>query len=75
MIFALEDDGAAIAAALLTPGLQSLGRLRHGFRGPQGQSANGETYQSGARLPPRPTDVAALPDPAVIQALVAQFAG
>jgi hypothetical protein len=73
-LIARDTDAQPLAAALLTPELQSLGRLRHGLRGPQRQSAAGETFQSAARLPPPPTDVATLPDLGAMRTLVERLA-
>jgi hypothetical protein len=70
----LRPAAAPLADALLLPELQSLAQLRHGLRGPQRQSGVGESYQSAARLPPAPTEVVQLPDPAILQPLVARLA-
>jgi hypothetical protein len=70
-LLALEPEADRLAGALLSPALQSLGRLQHGLRGPQGQSGVGETFQAAARLPPRPTAVAELPNAATMRALTA----
>jgi hypothetical protein len=69
-LYTLDARARPLAAALQTEELQELGRLRHGLRGPQRQSVAGESFQAAARLPPPPTEVAPLPDSAVIRQVI-----
>ncbi len=70
-LHAMTPAAAPLADALLSPEVQARIRLRHGLRGPEGQSGAGETFTAASRLPPSPTALVPPPDAATLRALAA----